>query len=540
MNREALLESLAMIGESTDGIARLRKLAIKLAVQGVLVPQDLSEGHGNDVLKTVDPSKDRRLRPKQIRDPKPLPSLSTEEIPDRLPRNWAVTRLGLVTQLQYGDGIDKSERDDNGSVPVMGSNGVLGYHSEALVPGPVIVVGRKGSAGALTLQETECWPSDVTYFVHAPDGIEIRYWLLTLENLDLPSLSNGIKPGLNREAAHMLPVAIPPLAEQRRIVAKVDELMGLLDELERARDWREARRAAFRDSALAALQNAEDAQAAHAAWTRIATNLADCLTDPADIAPLRQTILQLAVRGRLVPQDPGDDPVENLTASAAKELKAINAQKRTKTVADRPEYERDDPLPNGWAWVALQQIAQFIDYRGKTPKKTKSGVRLYTAKNIRPGRIVSEPAEFVSPATYKTWMTRGFPIRGDVLFTTEAPMGNAAVIDETVEPVFALAQRTICIHPVGGMDGRYLMNMMLSPWFRAELASRATGMTATGIKAAKLRLIRVPVPPVAEQHRIVAKVDELMAVCDELEQQLAEAKAHQSAFAAAAVHYLEI
>lgn len=316
--------------------------------------------------------------------------------------------------------------------------------------------------------------------------------------------------------------------------------MGLLDELERARDEREARRAAFRDSALAALQNAEDAQAAHAAWTRIATNLADCLTDPADIAPLRQTIIQLAVRGRLVPQDPGDEPVENLTASAAKELKAINAQKRTKTVADRPEYERDDPLPNGWAWVALQEIAQFIDYRGKTPKKTKSGVRLYTAKNIRPGRIVTEPAEFVSPSTYKTWMTRGFPIRGDVLFTTEAPMGNAAVIDEAVEPVFALAQRTICIHPVGGMDGRYLMNMMLSPWFKAELASRATGMTATGIKAAKLRLIRVPVPPVAEQHRIVAKVNELMAVCDELEQQLTEAKAHQSAFAAAAVHHLDL
>jgi type I restriction enzyme S subunit len=185
----------------------------------------------------------------------------------------------------------------------------------------------------------------------------------------------------------------------------------------------------------------------------------------------------------------------------------------------------------------LQSVVQFIDYRGKTPKKTSSGVRLYTAKNIRRGYINQQPDEFVTQATYDEWMTRGFPQRGDVLFTTEAPMGNAALVD--TDERFALAQRTINFHPYAGFSGAYLVLLLLSPWFQYELAARATGMTATGIKAAKLRLIRIPVPPLAEQERIVARVDELMAKLEQLEQHLANKTAAHDAFAAAAVHHLD-
>ncbi len=172
-----------------------------------------------------------------------------------------------------------------------------------------------------------------------------------------------------------------------------------------------------------------------------------------------------------------------------------------------------------WEELTLEDsMAAIIDYRGKTPAKVTSGIRLITAKNVRRGFINLEPEEFITEATYDVWMTRGFPRGGDLLFTTEAPMGNTAVID--LAEKFALAQRAICFRLFGGLDPKFVTLQILSPLFQEILDFTATGLTAKGIKAAKLKRLPIGVPPLAEQHRIVAKVDELMALCDELEAQL--------------------
>jgi len=317
----------------------------------------------------------------------------------------------------------------------------------------------------------------------------------------------------------------------------VDALMAHLDRLEAAREAREATHAQLRDAALTALRDADDAEEVETAWTRIAENMDDLFTAPADVEPLRQAILQLAVRGKLVPQDAGDEPASQLVERTRLEMERRRAAKITRIGKDPGGYERADPLPDGWVWEPLQHLIQFIDYRGKTPKKVPTGVPLITAKNIKRGFINRHPEEFVTEETYEQWMTRGFPQVGDVLFTTEAPMGHAALVN--LKEKFALAQRTINFQPYAEFSGAYLMNLLLSPWFQAELAARATGMTATGIKAAKLRLIRVPVPPVEEQRRIVARVDELMGLLDRLEARLIVAQTAHGSFASAAVHHLD-
>lgn len=172
-------------------------------------------------------------------------------------------------------------------------------------------------------------------------------------------------------------------------------------------------------------------------------------------------------------------------------------------------------LPYQWSQAELDRLCIFIDYRGKTPTKVDCGVRLITAKNVRDGFIKQDPEEFIEEDTYRNWMTRGFPKQGDVLFTTEAPMGKAAVVD--LQERFALAQRIINLQPLSYLNGHFLMWLILSPWFQGELQEYATGMTATGIKASKLKQMQIPLPPLAEQKRIVAKVDELMALCDRYE-----------------------
>ena len=241
---------------------------------------------------------------------------------------------------------------------------------------------------------------------------------------------------------------------------------------------------------------------------------------PGGIARLRELILDMAVRGKLVLQD-SQDKSTLLYLGKMQEEKEVaekergrKAKKRRKADSDK-EYKLDFELPENWLLSYLDDICLFIDYRGKTPQKVKSGIRLITAKNVRDSFIKAEPEEFVTEETYEQWMTRGFPEKGDVLFTTEAPLGKAALVN--IEERFALAQRVINLHPFSGLDGKFLMWLILSPWFQNELVERATGMTAKGIKASKLKLVQVPLPPLAEQKRIVAKVDELMALCDRAE-----------------------
>lgn len=246
------------------------------------------------------------------------------------------------------------------------------------------------------------------------------------------------------------------------------------------------------------------------------------------IKKLRELILELAVRGKLVPQDPNDEPASELlkrNEERKKELARNNGMKTTaSTNIHGNEYYID--TPEKWSWIRLGNLAKFIDYRGKTPHKKENGIRLITAKNIRKGYIDLNPEEFISEEDYISWMTRGFPKCGDILFTTEAPLGNAAIID--LDGKFALAQRSICFQWHTPEISPFMLIQILAIPFQSQLSDKSTGMTATGIKASKLKEIPVILPPYQEQIRIVSKVQEFMSLCDQLEQQsLTTLDAHQ-------------
>jgi len=170
----------------------------------------------------------------------------------------------------------------------------------------------------------------------------------------------------------------------------------------------------------------------------------------------------------------------------------------------------------------LGVIARFIDYRGKTPEKVDSGVPLITAKNIKSGYISRVPREFIRPEAYESWMTRGIPKVGDVLITTEAPLGNVAVIDITEK--FALAQRAICLQFHEGYSSSFAAIALQSSLLQEELARRSTGTTVKGIKASVLKEIGLPAPSIDEQNEIVHRVEQLFAYAEQLETKVSEAK----------------
>lgn len=171
----------------------------------------------------------------------------------------------------------------------------------------------------------------------------------------------------------------------------------------------------------------------------------------------------------------------------------------------------------GWINTTIGAVIKFIDYRGKTPVKTESGVRLITAKNVKMGYLQETPAEFIAAEGYASWMTRGIPKKGDVLFTTEAPLANVAQLD-TDEKV-AFAQRIIIMQPnPESLDSAFLKYLLLSQPVQQRIRTKGTGATVQGIKASLLKLIEISFPEsLATQEQIVRDLDSLQEETQRLE-----------------------
>ena len=168
-----------------------------------------------------------------------------------------------------------------------------------------------------------------------------------------------------------------------------------------------------------------------------------------------------------------------------------------------------------WEVTSLGEACVFIDYRGRTPKKTDAGIRLITAKNVRMGYVKTDPQEFMSSDEYKDWMTRGIPKKGDVLFTTEAPLANVAMFDFTEK--VALAQRIITLSPKLGLSGEFLSFHLQSRPSQLEILSQATGATVSGIKSRLLKLIKIAFPSLESQNFIVDHLEKLKQEVTRLE-----------------------
>lgn len=172
-------------------------------------------------------------------------------------------------------------------------------------------------------------------------------------------------------------------------------------------------------------------------------------------------------------------------------------------------------FPTNWKWAHLSNVYKFIDYRGKTPTKTTEGIPLITAKNIKKGYLDYSIAEYISTEEYQKRQTRGISRKGDILFTTEAPMGNVAIADLDV---YSAGQRVITFQKFDKTSlfvNKCYFFYMLSDLFQSELYRQKTGSTVEGIKAEKLMRFLVPLIPINEQHRIVDRIESLFAKLDE-------------------------
>jgi type I restriction enzyme S subunit len=515
-----------------DGIAKLRELILTLAMQGRLVEQDPNDPPVSELLKEIKTEKEQLVKAGKIKKPKPLPPIKPEEVPYELPKGWEWVRLGEVLSFEYGNNLPAKKRSNSGEFPVYGSNGIVGTHKEAFVNKFCIVIGRKGSAGALNLCLSEgCCVTDVAYYCIPPKEIDLYFCFNLLHILKLNSLGKGIKPGLNRNEVYDLAIAIPPLSEQFRIVAKIDQLMKHCDELETLHKEREEKRLAIHAAAIKQLFDAPDGLA----WNFIQQHFGELYTVKENVAELRKAILQLAVMGRLVPQNPDDPPAGELLKEIKEEKqRLVKAKKikKPKPISTIIEDGEPFPVPDNWRWVRIAELAESIDYG--TSQKTcddTSLVPVYRMGNIVDGQLIDQRFKYISPDIED--LPRLFLQPNDILFNRtnsyELVGKNALYSGSANHATFA--SYLIRIRLLDAlMNPLFISQAMNAPYFRLtqiepEIVQQCGQANFNGTK---LSLCAVPFPPLPEQHRIVARVDQLMALCDTLEKQIDNAAVKQT------------
>ncbi len=329
-------------------------------------------------------------------------------------------------------------------------------------------------------------------------------------------------PRLRTEDAAIAPFPLPPLAEQHRIVAKVDELMALCDRLETARTAREESLDRLAAASLARLNEPDTDPAVFQNHTAFALdNLIPLTKRPDLIKALRQTILNLAVRGKLVEQDPKDEPASELLKQTAERKAQLKVKHHVVPLAIE---ERPFCLPVGWQWSRVGELCTKTG-SGSTPRGgknvyTKSGVPLLRSQNVYDGGLRMDDVAYVGPDVHAKMTGTAVRARDLLLNITGGSMGRCCRVPDQFDEA-NVSQHVAIIRPAVSEMSDFLHKLVLSPCFQAFIFDEQTGAGRGGLPKKKMDRIAVAVPPLAEQHRIVAKVDELMGLCDRLEASLA-------------------
>ena len=522
---------------SLHGIKKLRELILELAVRGKLVPQDPNDEPASVLLERIAAEKAQLVKDKKIKKPKALPEISDDEKPFDIPKGWEWTRLQDIIQISSGKNLTSKKMVQGGDVPVYGGNGITGYHDTHNVSSSTLVIGRVGFyCGSVHITPDSAWVTDnafITRFDEEGLFIEFLYWLF--KNTDLSKNDSATaQPVISGSKVYPIVVAIPPTKEQHRIVAKVDELMGLCDALEAQTENSIAAHQTLVEVLLEALLKAPEegatteqtAEQFQQNWQRLSEHFDTLFTTTASIDTLKQTILQLAVMGKLVPQNPNDEPAAKLLERIAAEKAQLIKDKKIKKQKPLPEItdeEKPFELPEGWEWGRLGDLSSDIHYGYTASAKHNSdGVRLLRITDIQDDKVdwSSVPACEITTQKAQNYLLENDDI---LIARTGGTIGKSYLVENIdLEAVFA--SYLIRVRRVNYMYSPFIKVYLGSHLYWRQLYDNASGTGQPNVNATALKELVIPISTLDEQHRIVTKVDELMTICDQLKARLTDAQ----------------
>ena len=550
MNAERLLAHFERISEAPDAIARLRRFILDLAVRGKLVEQDPEDEPAEDLLG--------RILELKIRSTGKLPKSNSQMIdrlfddePFAIPDSWTWVVLGQITNLITSGSRDWAKHFSNsGAIFVRMGNLAKGDYRLRL-DSIQHVSPPAGGEGTRTRLET--WDvlvsitGDVGMLGLIPEGFGEAYInqhtalarpCFALKGRYLPEFlrsdfaqsqfqepQRGIKNSFRLSDLSGIVVPLPPLAEQHRIVAKVDELMALCDQLEAARQERQVCRERLVAATLQRLnQPAEDPASFHQDANFSLQVLPSITTTPAQIKQLRQTILNLAVRGKLVAQDPEDEPAGELVERILSHPWLKKRAKPQPAFADKAKTVMRIPVPDSWTWTTIESLLppnETVTYGILKPVWVESGVPTVRVTEMKTGAIDVDRLPRCDQSRADKFQKTTLK-EGDLLISKDGTIGKTAFVPAALIGG-NITQHVLRLPLSSLLSKEYIRLSIDSPWCQTYMSGETKGVALQGVNVGDFRKMPIPLPPLAEQHRIVAKVDVLMALCDQLEQQLSQA-----------------
>lgn len=529
MNAERLGRYYPQVADAPDAVTRFRRFILDLAVRGRLLPQDANDEPACDLLKAI--AAHRRCLLHISRSEAEHTGRPLANGPFPVPSSWLWTTFGDLVISRDGERIpvSKEERASRAKTfDYYGASGVIDRIDGYLFDKPLLLIGEDG-ANLINRSTPIAFMARGRYWVnnhaHVLDGLNedlLRFLALFINATDLRQYVTGTaQPKMNQAKMNSIPVALPPLAEQRRILAKVEELMALCDRLETARAEREKAQARFSAATLASLEAPDPDAPTFASRARFALGHLTSLTGRREqVQRFRQTILSLAMRGKLVPQDANDEPATDLLERIAKRKAELHASQASRLRRPHACAPAPNPcLPRGWAPSTLGAVAlKITDGTHKTPSYLGSGVPFVSVKDFSGGRLDLSNTRFISETEHLLLYRRCDPKRGDILIGRIGTLGHAVLVD--TDTTFSLFVSVGLIRLIGQtVVPQFLVMLLNSTLVEAEFDRiKVGGATHTNkLNLGDLHTVALPIPPVAEQQRIVAKVQQLTAVCDQLE-----------------------
>ncbi|NIA88762.1 restriction endonuclease subunit S [Rahnella aceris] len=524
------------------GIKKLRELILELAVRGKLVPQDPNDEPASELLKQIAKERDELVKSKVIRKPKTLEKITNSKIPFELPDGWEWCYLDDIGNWGAGSTPSRSNSEYyNGNIPWFKSGELSSdfiSDSEETVTelalqecslrdnniGDVLIAMYGATIGKTSILNVRGTTNQAVCACTPYSGISNVYLLTLLKaykRIFIGMGAGGAQPNISREKLIATVFALPPKAEQNRIICKVHELMSLCDQLEQQSLTSLDAHYQLVETLLATLTASQNAEELAENWTRISQHFDTLFTTEASIDALKQTILKLAVMGKLVPQDPNDEPASELLKRIEQEKAQLVKEgkiKKQKPLPPISEEEKPFELPVGWEWCRLGHCIHLISGQHLKPNE-------YT-ENIIEGAIpyITGPAEFgdLNPTYSKfTIEKRAVAEPKDILVTCKgAGLGKLNVANVEI----AISRQLMAIRTVrANCDYFKLLLSSMYDYFQAK----GVGIAIPGISREDVIEPVISLPPLNEQERIVSRVNALFGTCDHLKSRLQSAQQTQ-------------
>jgi type I restriction enzyme S subunit len=508
-----VLDNFEIFAEAPNSIPRLRELVAKLAVTGQLVRQDVMDEPISGLLNLITADKKKRLKTGSRRKSKTATPKEVSTPTYKLPNGWAVIHLGEWLDTNWGNTLLTKKSFSDRGFTAFSAAGPDGLIEDFEFDCNGVVISAIGARCGRCFVASGRWTAiknTMTVVEFAPNTADMKFVYTVLSLADTFPRRGGAQPFLSLGDVRNALVPLPPLAEQHRIAAKVDELMALIDRYEAAKNAREETRRSFRDSALQALQDAVGADEVHKAWSLVSENMDEIFKEPEDAKILQGTLLKITLQGKLGAKETDPTPPLELLDNQTKMI-AEDYSGRKRSEKGNGSIGRRFETPTGWKAMKLSEVA-FVEMGNSPP-----GESYNTSGDGIP--LINGPVEFSKPPdgpTIKSKFTTA-PTRlckkGDLIVCVRgATTGrtNIASFDACIGRGVAA---------IRGYDCQQYINLFMIDVGK-DLLSAGQGTTFPAINMNDLRDLPIDIPSLAMQRYIVDNFVRIAGLCDSLEERL--------------------